>query len=241
MNCWSRQSSCLTTFRDSFDSSTVDVIVGEAEQKFIVHKAVLSHIAPFFRAAREGNFRESSEQKITMPEASPEVFRRFLLWAHSGSLLGHQERVTDLSAELLAHLYIFGDTLGVSHLQNSVMDSLGMWVKSERRFPLWILHLVYKNTRRGCALQRYLVDRTAFTVAISKEGFEEQHLESYPAAFLADLVLVLYDVQKGTIYPIKNDKWDKIGCRYHFHPPDNQKTPVLSGGNSNTSRALSES
>ena len=225
-------SASLIIFRNSFESSTVDVIVGEAETKFTVYKTVLSDIASFFKAALEGNFKESSEQKITMPEESPEVFRRFLLWAHSGSLLGHQEQVTDMSPELLARLYIFGDAHGIPHLQNSAIDSLVAWTSSERRTPVEISHLVYQKTTKDCALQRYLVERIANKGVIKKEWFEGENIQQYPAEFLADLVVALF-AMKGTTSPVmKHSEWDEIGCRYHIHPPDNQETATSSDQNS---------
>ena len=221
MNCSSRQTACLIAFRDSFESSTVDVIVGEAETKFVVYKAVLSNIAPFFKAALEGNFKESSEQKITLPEESPEVFRRFLLWAHSGSLLGHQEHVTDLSPEILIRLYIFGDAHGVPDLQNAAVDSLGMWSNYKKLSPVSILHLAFRDTRRGCTLQRFLVDWAASRGSLREDWFVEEKLVLYPTVYLAELVMVLYDVKEGTASPIKDNEWAKPGCRYHIHPEAN--------------------
>lgn len=55
------------TISDYIDVSIVQVIVGQSKKAFIMHRGILCKVAPYFRAAFEGNFLEGVEQMLKLP------------------------------------------------------------------------------------------------------------------------------------------------------------------------------
>ncbi|KAG8630019.1 hypothetical protein KVT40_001638 [Elsinoe batatas] len=73
-----------TRFRKMHEMATV--IVGPAQVKFLLHTELLVSVSPFFAAALQGHFAESSSQTVTLPEEKPEMFEWFVQWLYTGSL-----------------------------------------------------------------------------------------------------------------------------------------------------------
>lgn len=48
---------------------------------------MLCSLAPFFKAALDGRFKEAADNAIPMPEESIVVVRRFQLWAYTGYVM----------------------------------------------------------------------------------------------------------------------------------------------------------
>ena len=155
-----------------------------------------------------------------MPEQSPEVIERFVLWVYTGKLLGNNEEANILHRRQLVDLYIVGDMYGVPELQNSVMDCLVARVKTKtlaNRSLLLFLHHIYENTPKGCCLQRFLVELAVTKVDFSKGTWFEDYKVSYPQQYLMDLVREFHHRRQKTS---ENINWNNIGCRYHVHPED---------------------
>ena len=71
----------LTTFRFC-DVPTVTIFVGKDKRPFHVHRSLLRETSSFFKAALEGDFRESSEQKMDLPEEDEGSFDVFVQWLY---------------------------------------------------------------------------------------------------------------------------------------------------------------
>ena len=217
---WMNENFELSSTSTAFDS-TVEVVVDRRAKKFTVHKPVLANSAPFFKAALEGDCVEATEQTIEMLDVSSEVFQRFMLWMYTTSLIGDGEDARDLSCEVLVRLYIFGDSYGISNLQNCAMDTLKTRLDlSIARLGRRNTSLIYKNTIKGCSLRRFAVERAAFRGAINDLFDTEAHMRELPSAFSFDLIRLLNDVKDGKVEAIKENEWKNIGCRYHVHPTD---------------------
>ena len=210
------ESALLIPYRDSIRNSTVELIVGEAQKKFTVHKLLLCRIAPFFRAALEGDFKEASEQKIDLPEESSEVIERFVLWLYTGSPLDSEENVQDLDPRLPVRLYIIGDKYDIPDLRNLALDTLNAWANLNAKTPIDTLPLVYDSTATGSCLRRYLVERSASRGNLTYTGFfDGADHRWYPQEYLIALIVVLKEKIGGKFGDID---WDNLGCRYHEHP-----------------------
>ena len=214
----------LTSPSTAFDS-TVDVIVGQSATKFTVYKSLLVGSAPFFRAALEGSFIEATEQRIELLDVSSEVFQRFMLWMHTASLLGNGENAGDLSCGALVRLYIFGDTYGIPDLLNCTMDTLKRSLDANRaRLERDHISLIYENTVKDCSLRRFAVERAIFRGEISELFATEAQMMSFSTAFCFDLIMLFNDLKDGKVKAIKENGWNKLGCRYHVHPPKRTET-----------------
>lgn len=101
---------------DSFDTATVQVIVGQSNKAFTIHEGVLCNVAPYFCAAFEGNFIEGVRQVLELPEENETMFRRFQLWVYTKKLLEDDESFIGIDWKPLVDLYIFGDKYGIPDL-----------------------------------------------------------------------------------------------------------------------------
>lgn len=64
-------------------SSTVTLLIGVDSVEFHVPQSVLCTL-PFFQAALQGEFREASEQKISMPEDEPQIVSALIEFLYTG-------------------------------------------------------------------------------------------------------------------------------------------------------------
>ncbi|PNS21414.1 hypothetical protein CAC42_1193 [Sphaceloma murrayae] len=74
-----------TRFRKMHDMATV--LVGPNQVRFVLHTDLLVATSPFFAAALQGHFTESSSQTVTLPEEKPDIFEWFVQWLYTGSLM----------------------------------------------------------------------------------------------------------------------------------------------------------
>ena len=201
------------------------MIVGQSATSFTVYKSLLVGSAPFFAAALEGNFVEATEQTIEMPDVSSEVFKRFMLWMYTASLIGDGESVRDLSCEVLVRVYVFGDTYDIPNLQNCVMDTLKARLDSSlTRLDGEHISLIYKNTAKDCSLRRFAVETTVFRGKISGMFITAAHMRKFPTTFCFDLIMLLNDLKERKVKAINKNGWKNPGCRYHVHPTQGRKT-----------------
>ncbi|KAL8727947.1 MAG: hypothetical protein Q9166_005712 [cf. Caloplaca sp. 2 TL-2023] len=92
--------------------SIVGVLVGQENERFQLHKALLCRY-PFFQAAFEGDFRES-EGLLRLPEQDPAIFRIFVHWLYTGQIHGYYYPLTanPSLSELRDRLKSFQKTTG---------------------------------------------------------------------------------------------------------------------------------
>ena len=58
----------------------------EEEASFTAHKILLSTHSKFFRAAASDNWKEAQENKVSLKEEDPEIFRIFRSFIYSGKI-----------------------------------------------------------------------------------------------------------------------------------------------------------
>ena len=209
--------------RDSFDTMVI-VKVGPLKTEFKVHKGLLCNVAPYFKAALEGDFFEGQDQVLELPEDDVLTFQRFQLWLYSNNILEEDEAVQDVWWELLADLYYFGEMRGIPALQNTVIDTMidKQYLAKVEILPVRIVRKVYKLAPNNDALRRLLVDWTACLVDLEvwvKNGF----LHKFPPAFLVDLALAQYQLRQETKKSIHDFR--DVRSSYHVNIPAENTTP----------------
>lgn len=65
-------------------SPVIEILVGPDAVVFHAYETTLCRI-PFFRAALQGEFKEATEKKITLPEEKPEIFSALLEHLYTGN------------------------------------------------------------------------------------------------------------------------------------------------------------
>ncbi|CAO2656037.1 Nn.00g048400.m01.CDS01 [Neocucurbitaria sp. VM-36] len=102
-----------------FSSPTLKVMVGEEgnEEDFWVHQKILTSRSEFFKRATNGQWLESDERLITLPEDRPDVFRLYL------NLL-YTRQVATKSWRTLCQVYVLAEKLQDASAKNSVIDAM---------------------------------------------------------------------------------------------------------------------
>ena len=182
---------------DSLDTSTVQVIVGQEKKVFAMHKGVLCSIAPFFRAAFEGQFVEGTEQVLRLPEDDPTLFRYFQLWAYTKHIMEDGEALDTVKYEVLIDLHIFGDKYGIPDLQNAAIDVLISKADATKVYPTSLFDHVYRNTASDSGLRELCVDWTLWSLDHTVM-FEGSKRDRFPKDFLVDVTLAYYGMMQLT-------------------------------------------
>ena len=178
-------------------------------------------MAPFFRAALQGDFKEAVEATVFIPEDLPAVVQRFQLWAYTGSVLLVGEDIKKTGVELwLLQLYFFAERYDIPDLQNCVIDIFTASWATLVDAPVWWPQTVYDNTSSISPLRRLMVDMYAQVVDL-EDAFAPASLavdhdhDRYPKSFLFALAVELYKFKEGDGQDVD---FSKCGCTYHVHP-----------------------
>jgi len=76
----------LLTAGRALSSEIVHIKVGVLLQDFGVHKALICHSSPYFKAAFNSGFEETKTGIMKLPDAEPGVFELFSRWLYTESL-----------------------------------------------------------------------------------------------------------------------------------------------------------
>ena len=126
----------------------VTIKIGPGEQKFSVHKSLLTEASAFFKASLDGNFREAAQNEVNMPEENVHVFEVFLHWLYFGfppedtqteKAIAHTAEI-----ERIVDLYVLGDKIGCQELKRDMVKSLYHLVESDGfSFPHAAIEHIY--------------------------------------------------------------------------------------------------
>ncbi|KAG9567822.1 hypothetical protein KCU71_g3417, partial [Aureobasidium melanogenum] len=108
---------------------TALIIVGSGRttESFHVHKKLLCDSSTYFKAALNNGFAETHDQKITLDDETPAIFRTYVLWLYEGQL--NRETIPPDNRgksvqRYLFELYVFADKRGVTNLANDTITML---------------------------------------------------------------------------------------------------------------------
>jgi hypothetical protein len=119
------------TNMDSFDKSTLlTVIVGKApnQEDFSVHEGIICTRSEFFRRAMNGNWAESEERVVKLPDDDPEIFAAYINLVYTNNVATNETKepkTTDqLSDEhiVLAKLYVLSEKLCDKAAKNAAIN-----------------------------------------------------------------------------------------------------------------------
>ncbi|KAL8799083.1 MAG: hypothetical protein Q9223_007688 [Gallowayella weberi] len=197
------------------DDPMVTLEVGHEGAKFHTHKSLLCHVSPFFDAAFNGPFKESSgSMKINEDEA--DTFERFVQWIYRGEVdvtplndpLCFESRYTQLTA-----LYVLADKYDIASLKNDVMRLLFATIqhpesKSRKPKHLFTVNIiyVYANTVRGSLLRKFMASYWAWhrSLAALEDESTWESLDSC-SDFAFDMARALASRANGRPDPLLDD------------------------------------
>ena len=161
---------------------------------------MLCNVAPFFRAAFEGQFVEGIEQVLRLPEDDPTLFRHFQLWVYTKRILEDGEALDTVKYKLLINLHIFGDKYWIPDLQDAAIDVLIDIAIATTKYPTGLFDHVYRNTASNSRLRELCVDWTLWRLdhTVIFAGSER---DRFPKEFLVDLALAHYRLTESSEEP----------------------------------------
>ncbi|KAL9627738.1 MAG: hypothetical protein Q9164_007508, partial [Protoblastenia rupestris] len=190
----------------------VQAKVGPVKTTFTFHKGMLTSISPYFHAAFEGAFMESSDRTLYLPQEDPKMFARFQLWVYTKSILDEGESATDLDARVLTQLYVFGELCQASALQNAVIDAYIDKSDVESTIYNNELRLIYDSTPPDAPIRRLFVDWAVHEGSFNPGAwFKDENFELFPQRYLIDLIEAQYAMRikkKARIQDFKSVRSD---------------------------------
>lgn len=195
-------------------SDSIEVIVGQEETHFSVHKDTIAERSPFFRAALSHDFREAKEKRVRLPDCEQETFNCYLACIYTLALeyeAGPQENYTHLTK-----LYILADQLRDVQLCNEIVDHLKRLVDTAPGTEM--VRLLYDTFPAGHKMR-------AFVVALCRDNCDSLWLPDnraeLPPEFVFDLAVEYAECLEelhasATTSPRRHvNKHDR--CHWHEH------------------------
>ena len=133
--------------------------MGESETSFRVHKDFLCEASPFFRAALTTDFKEATEERVTLLEDDADTVDRFVQWLYTKSYQLSSSERSDEHYLQLARLYVLADKLQVCTLKDEIIRELFQIRKSNKLQPpsMSVVTYVFENTMENSAFRRLIV------------------------------------------------------------------------------------
>ena len=205
----------LTYSNRTLYDTIIYVKVGPAQERFGIHKSLLSHHSSYFKAALEGGFEEPETQVINLRDEDPKVFWAFNEWLYSGTV-AHQRYATNEKWSALLNLYVFAEKRIVPKFQNALIDAMiNLWGEIGS-YPKTEIHLAWVNTATSSPLHKFLIHLYVRFVPMDEcFGQQAEERECFDVDFVMRVAVAL-DNEPGTSI---NSIW-KDRCLWHIHGPE---------------------
>lgn len=178
----------------------VTFFIGRNKQRFKMHKDFAIKLSPVLRAALGGQFAEGQEGTYTLEDIRVDVFRLFWEYSYTGKISvkyrtkashapdfeGHEGGCGQQDLDLV-ELWILGQRLIVSSLQNHVMQHLKRSFDFCSAMTPSAFKIIYEGTEGPCPLRRLAVGECAWGV---DNGHFQGWAEHLPHEMLMDMVEV---------------------------------------------------
>jgi hypothetical protein len=206
---------------------TVDIVVGAQQEVFSVHERLVRASSSFFDKAMAGDWKESQQRTIHLPDDEPEIFALYVHWLYYGTLPvfcdepglpGNSEYLN------LVKAYVLGDKILDSRYQDEAIDAIVEKCQSKAQdganwFPVGeVIRYAFDNTNESAPIRELLVDMYAIH---GKRIWLQDWAEpaNVPQPFLFKLATTLLDWRNGA-------KLSFQSSRYHAHRSDEGNSPT---------------
>lgn len=206
-----------------FTGECIVVITGLDDDftRYLVHEDILCATSDFFKNAMKGQWKESTEKLINLPNEESEIFAIYVHWIYSRTLPTRVDEPAAAGNEeylKLAKAYGLADRLQDQLFKNAVIDAFldkTSTVASDGNawWPVGpVIRCIYDNTPESSKGRTLLVD--IYTNYAVKDWLTEgAQRKDLPKQFLLDLSVKLLDIASGEAtrgMPLER-------CNYHGH------------------------
>ena len=111
----------------SLTGGFISIVVGsvESEATFIVHERLICETSEFVKRAMGGEWKESRQRLIRLPDQSPRVFHIYVQWLYLHVLPTRDDSEHSYGEyDQLARAYILGDILLDTSFRDAVIDAM---------------------------------------------------------------------------------------------------------------------
>ncbi|PSN64734.1 hypothetical protein BS50DRAFT_529203 [Corynespora cassiicola Philippines] len=199
----SQLSICVTASSTTsfLQTPAIKIIVGDGDDQseFFVHQGIICDRSEFFRRALNGNWAESTDRVVRLPEDNPSIFSLYHGFLYTKSLpilperISNDEKESEAIAEqylALCELYVLAEKLVDSMFKADVLDAL----KNRSTRPasngacyypnMDCVRVIYDGTRSKSKARSLLV---SIYVDHGNEEFVKEEVDQIPKEFLHDL------------------------------------------------------
>jgi hypothetical protein len=162
--------------------------VGPKLTPFHIHTSLLTSQSPYFRAALQGAFSESTSKSITLDDVGLEHFQLLVSWLYTSTIPAPFKDGKPAYYTLL-HVYALADRLCFEGLRNAVVDLVSELAdKTNSVLTPSDTRTLYQTIRESAPLGALVLDLFAFK---KTDRLVETHMDAWHAAFLRDLCVLL--------------------------------------------------
>ena len=160
--------------------------------RYLLHTTLLTTQSPYFRAALNSSFIESSTNSVSLPDISTDIFELLVGWLYTGLILPVPFKDGKPAYYTLLNLWILADRLDFEGLRNAVVDCIAecadrtnsVLTPSDTR----ILYEQIPDSPSGHKIRELVLDLFAFK---KTDRLLREHQDRWHGAFLRDLVVRL--------------------------------------------------
>lgn len=188
------------------------------QERFGIHRALLSHYSSYFKAALTESFSESQAGVISLEDEDPEVFRAFNEWIYS-TVLSYQHYAKDHTWSTLLDLYVFAEKRIIPRLQNAVIDAMIKYGGKSGSHPGTEIHLAWINTASSSPLHAFLAEFYARWVNLTKcFGQDSERRGCFDIDFVMQVAIALESLTDE--FRSGNARLWEDRCLWHVHGSD---------------------
>lgn len=208
---------------------TVRVGSGETAEEFSVHKALIAHHSPFFKAALGGPWKGGREGSLDLPEDEPSTFNLYVCWLYGVFVLrpvsgccSNPEGVSPTCRQLTAmsNAYKLGNKFLDLDFCNMVIDRICDHGKANKAVPTGPFLEIWNVSARGSKPRNLILD--SFRHEGQSSWFEDLTATEYDQELWLEIARALA-VGKEEHPNDSRSPWRDDTCPYHHHS-NSQKT-----------------
>ncbi|KAL3468862.1 hypothetical protein BJX99DRAFT_268968 [Aspergillus californicus] len=134
---------------------SIEIVVGDEQEVFSVHEALVRSSSVFFDKAMAGSWKESTQRLVHLPKHDPKIFALYIHWLYCDTMpvfCDEPGPPANLEYLQLVMAYVLGDKLLDIAFQNAAIDaiiekSLSKASDGARWFPVGeVVEYAYDNT-----------------------------------------------------------------------------------------------
>lgn len=208
----------MQSIRDAVTGPIAQVIVGLGDniEEFSVHKKLLCDSSTYFKAALTNGFAETHNQKITLDDENPAIFRTFVAWLYEKKLdkkVLPPETKKGAFRNHLLRLYVFADKHCITKLANDVITMLAsFW--AYRRIDLFDTTWIFSSIPQNDKLYELILDNLVLRLRGECLNRYELSQMSLPKDASIDLIFKVHNLPSGFDFP---EAAFMSVCHYHQH------------------------